>query len=75
MELQKLVTHKCQAEKPQTAKGPRQKSTLAAAASTQLPVPPASTVYINLRRKYITYNQKNILADFVVKIIELATVK
>ncbi len=75
MELQKLVTYKYQAEKPPTAKCPRKKSTLAAAAATQSPVPPASTVYINLRRKYISFNKKYILADFVVKVIELTTVK
>jgi hypothetical protein len=50
-------------------------STLAAAAATQSPVPPASTAYINLRRKYISFRQTNILADFAVKIIEFATVK
>ena len=75
MELQKIVTHKCKDEKPQTAKGPRQMLTLAAAAATQSPVPPASTAYLNLRSKYISLKQKNILADFAVKIIEFATVK
>jgi hypothetical protein len=50
-------------------------STLAAAAATQSPAPPASTAYLNLLSKYISFKQKNILADFAVKIIEFATVK
>lgn len=57
-EPRQLLTHKWQAEKPQTAKRHSLILTLAVAATMHSLVPPTSIGYINLRRRDISVEEE-----------------